>query len=75
MTLTKSKFIDERFNSEDKLSEFGQLLRAHTNYCTIKFFQAFKKTNVGQISKTASLVNNLISFSRDTLKQNKGLEM
>jgi hypothetical protein len=30
---------------------------------------------VAMISKTASLVNNLYSFSRDTLKQNKGLEM
>ena len=68
-------FKDREFSHEDKLSEFGHLLRAHANYCLIKFFLAFKKTNVAMISKTASLVNNLYSFSRDTLKQNKGLEM
>jgi hypothetical protein len=36
---------------------------------------AFEKTNVKMITKTSSIINNLISFSRDTLKQNKGLEM
>ena len=41
----------------------------------VKFLLAFEKTNVKMIVKTSSLINNIISFSRDTLKQNKGLEM
>lgn len=69
------QFKDDDFSKEDQITDFGRLLRAHTNYCLIKFFLAYKKTNVAMISKTASLVNNLFSFSRDTLKQNKGLEM
>lgn len=58
-----------------QISEFGLLLLSHTNYTLIKFFQAFKKTNIEQVAKTASLANNLISFSRDQLKQSKGLDM
>ena len=69
------EFSDDQFQAEEKLSDFGHLLRAHTNYCMIKFFLAYKKTNVEMISKTASLINNLYSFSRDTLKREKGLEM
>jgi hypothetical protein len=57
------------------LTDFGRLMRAHTNYTMIKFFMAFEKTNVKMITKTSSIINNIISFSRDTLNQNKGLEM
>ena len=66
--ISSPEFSDDPFLAEEKLSDFGRLLRAHTNYCMIKFFLAYKKTNVAMISKTASLVNNLYSFSRDTLK-------
>ena len=69
------EFSDDQFQAEEKLSDFGHLLRAHTNYCMIKFFLAYKKTNVEMITKTASLINNLYSFSRDTLNREKGLEM
>ena len=66
-------FQDSDFQFD--ISNFGQLLRAHSNYCMVKFLLAFEKTNVKMIVKTSSLINNIISFSRDTLKQNKGLEM
>jgi hypothetical protein len=57
------------------ISQHGLLLLAHTNYTMIKFFMAFKKTNVMLVTKTASLCNNIISFSKDQLKQTKGLDI
>ena len=50
-------------------------LLSHTNYTLLKFFTAFKKTNVEKVVKTIALTNNIISFSRDQLKQSKGLDM
>ena len=58
-----------------QLSDYGEMLKAHTNYTIIKFFMAFRKTNVIMITKTSSLINNLVSFSKDQLKQNKGLDI
>ena len=74
---TNGSLVDIPFDktTEGTISGFGHLLRAHINYTLIKFFLAFAKTNVKMITKTSSLINNLVSFSRDTLKQNKGLEM
>mmetsp|Transcript_1335 Transcript_1335/g.1729 ORF Transcript_1335/g.1729 Transcript_1335/m.1729 type:complete len:109 (+) Transcript_1335:1313-1639(+) len=41
----------------------------------IKLFQSFVKSNVVAITKTNSLLNNIISFSRDQLKQKGGLDL
>ena len=62
------EYIDSNWAMHQQISEFGLLLLGHTNYTLIKFFQAFKKTNIEQVAKTVSLANNLISFSRDQLK-------
>ena len=57
------------------MSKMGEKLRSHANNTLLKFLQAFRKTNVVNITKTSSLINNLISFSRDQFNQNKGLDM
>ncbi len=50
-------------------------LCAHANYTLLKFLQSFVKSNIISITKTNSLLNNIISFSKDQLKQNKGLDL
>ena len=68
------KFTDKK-NQNLVLNQFGTLLLAHTNYTLIKILSAFKKTKIDQITKTMKCINNIISFSKDQLKQNKGLDM
>lgn len=57
------------------MTSHGEKLCAHSNNTLSKFLLAFRKTNVVNITKSSSLINNLISFSRDQLNQNKGLDM
>lgn len=60
-TFTDAPFQDKNLISKD----FGLLLLSMTNYTLIKFFLAFDKTNIKMINKTSSLINNIMSFSRD----------
>ena len=61
--------------AEGSISKFGMFLLAHTNLTLYKFFQAFLKTNIKMIVKSASLCNNIISFSKDQLRQTKNLDL
>ena len=74
-TVSLADFMDCRMKRHNEISRHGITLLAHANYTLIKFFQAFKKTNILMVTKTASLCNNIISFSKDQLKQTKGLDM
>lgn len=68
------KYTDKK-NNNLVFQGFGELLLAHCNYTLIKVLGAFRKTKIDQITKTMKLINNIISFSKDQLKQNKGLDM
>ena len=59
--------MDADLDRAVKLTPLGEKLRAHANNTLLKFLQAFRKTNVINITKASSLINNLISFSRDQL--------
>jgi hypothetical protein len=53
--------------SEIKLSDFGELLCAHTNNTLIKVLVSFGKTNIENITKPTSLIKNIISFSSNII--------
>ena len=59
--------MDGELDKAVKLTPLGEKLRSHANNTLLKFLQAFRKTNVINITKASSLINNLISFSRDQL--------
>ena len=45
-------FSDDRFLMELWLSEFGHLLRAHTNFCMVKFVMSYQDMNNWTITYT-----------------------
>jgi hypothetical protein len=58
----KVQYMDKCFK-DIKISDYGELLCAHTNLTLMKVLTSFRKTNIENITKPSSLVNNFISFS------------
>ena len=65
-SLQSLSFMDKPIQIQ--MSQNDLHLLSHTNYTLLKFFTAFKKTNVEKVVKTVALTNNIVSFSRDQLK-------
>ena len=68
-------FVDDEFLLENWLSPFGHLLRAHANYCMIRFMEVHKNPNMVKLHSTQDLINILIKFSRATLNEDTVLQM
>lgn len=57
---------------EYKLDRMGHLLRGHSNFLLVKFFETFYTSNNKHITKLNGIINYFISTSKDSLKKNKG---
>ena len=69
------QFADDQFLLEAWLSPFGHLLRAHANYCMIRFMEANKDPKVAKAQTTQDLINLLICWSKATLNEDTVFQM
>ena len=68
-------FVDDEFLLENWLSPFGHLLRAHANYCMIRYMEVHKNPNMVKLHSTQDLINILIKFSKATLNEDTVVQM